>query len=331
MFYYFDTDVATEFGMGAAVIFQNIAYWVRHNEANKREDHFHENKYWCYNTMNAYLELFPFLTEYTIRKALKDLEEKGMIVTGDFNEKPFDKTKWYGLGPVGEKVVEAQSTKSTVKEALARFVENGNTDSLNSTNGGCEFNGPIPNNIPDNIQEPMKIKNSFYLHSQEGEKKDDIPVAAEPPYEPPKSKYAEVGAEFLNSPSMLTAFCKNNRVTYEQCERVVDEIVTEWEFTQPVHNTPTEAKQQLLRVLETKIRIKREHGLLDGGKEAKERFAEECKSLKEEGFNKEEVARFYKFYTQQVQDGSGRCMFETCKAWDTKTRFKMFVNPKRNG
>lgn len=321
MFYYFDTDVATEFGMGAAVLFQNIAFWVRHNEANKSEDHFHENKYWCYNTMSAYLELFPFLTEYTIRKALKDLEEKGMIVTGDFNEKPFDKTKWYGLGPVGEKVAEAQSTEKAVKEALTRFVENCNIDSLDSTNGDCEINEPIPNNIPDNIQEPIEKEINFSLYSQESEKNDKCLVA-----EPTNSEYSKIVAEFINSPMMFESFCKNNRVSSDKCREIVAEIATEWEFTKPKHNNSTEAKQQLLRALETKINIRRQNGLLLPNKEKRlEQFNRECKELKNEGYDREALAKFYKYYTQPVQDGTDRFKFETMGGWDTKTRFKMFL------
>ena len=131
---------------------------------------------------------------------------------------------------------------------------------------------------------------------------------------------------------MLQAFCKNNRITFEQCEAAIDELVTEWEFTQPFHNNDTEAKFQLLRNLEAKVRGKRAQGLLDASTdERKQKFIDDCKALKEEGFNKEDIARFYNFYSQKAQDGSDKALFETYKAWDTKTRFKMFINPKRYG
>lgn len=330
MFYYFDIDVATEFGMAAAVLFQNIAFWVRHNEANKRQIHYHNNKYWSYNSMNAFSELFPFLTDYAIRKALKDLEDAGLIISDDFNDKPFDRTKWYSIGPLGEEIVKAQSVADVVKGVGARCVENQHIDSLNSTNALFEFNGPIPDNKPDNKQkETISREINFSTYSKE-KVENDGEVAAEGT--PPRSKYAETAATFLNSPITLEAFCKNNRVTPEQCAAVVNEIVTEWEFAQPRHNNDTEAKFQLLRALETKIRIKKEHGLLDlNTQDRKEMFAQECKALKEEGYSKEDVARFYKYYIQSAQDGSGKALFETYKAWNTKTRFKMFINPQRHG
>lgn len=174
-------------------------------------------------------------------------------------------------------------------------------------------------------EEPIVRKNSFSPYSQENEKSEEN-IAAEPPA--PASKYMAIAVEFLNSPSILTAFCKNNKVTYEQCEAIVDEIVTEWEFAQPAHTTETEAKFQLLRTLETKIRIKREHGLLDNNSR-KEQFIADCKALKEEGYNKQDIARFYNYYIQPAQDGSDKCLFETYKAWNTKTRFKMFLKPPK--
>lgn len=247
----------------------------------------------------------------TLRKYIKELIESGWL-TKESQQKKENGT----FGPVRYVIKRNAESHGDVNFTVREKFRDGK----NATQ----------RNIDNKENRDFIRDKDIYLY-RESEKNKDIPVAAEPTYEPPKSKYAGIGSEFLNSPSMLTAFCKNNHVTYEQCEKVVDEIVTEWEFTQPVHNTPTEAKQQLLRTLETKIRIKREYGRLDGDAPALDRFAEECKALKEEGFNKEEIARFYKFYTQKAQDGSDKCLFETYKAWDTRTRFKMFVNPKRHG
>lgn len=183
-----------------------------------------------------------------------------------------------------------------------------------------------PNTIikENNSKEPIEKKNSFSLYSQENE---TTAIAAEPPCKP-KSKYEEIAIEFLNSPSIFQAFCKNNHVTYEQCQNVINEIMTEWEFAQPKHNNDTEAKFQLLRTLETKIRIKREHGLLETDNR-KEQLIADCRALKEEGYKKEDIARFYNYYIQPAQDGSGKALFETYKAWNTKTRFKMFLKPKK--
>lgn len=316
MFYCFDSRIAKEFGVNAAVLFQNIAYWVVRNRSNQREGNLHDGKYWTYNTIQSYIELFPFMTRYSIEKALKDLADRDMIVIGEFNDKPFDRTKWYTLGNLGESVLAHQNDDSIFRGQ--------DTDFSKSRNGVLENEKPIPYNKPNNKQETISKEINFFPYSKEGEKAG-ASIAAEPALDS-ESRYAEIVTEFLNSPITLESFCKNNNVTPEQCKDVAEEIAAEWEFVQPKHNNKREARYQLLRALEVKIRVKREIGLLAADPaERKARFAADCKALQEKGYKRPDVAKFYKYYTQPSQDGTGRMMFETYKAWDSETRFKIFM------
>lgn len=103
MIYYFDSDVAMEVGVNGAIILQNIAFWVKKNEAN--EMNFHDGKYWTYNTVKAFCRLFPFWTHNTIYKLLKDLETGGYIETGNFNQEGTNRTKWYTLTERGHDII----------------------------------------------------------------------------------------------------------------------------------------------------------------------------------------------------------------------------------
>ena len=91
----FDQEIAQSVGMVAAVIYQNLKFWCAHNHANDR--HQHEGETWTYNSVKAFQELFPYLTEKQIRTALELLEERGMIRSGNFNETAYDRTKWFCL------------------------------------------------------------------------------------------------------------------------------------------------------------------------------------------------------------------------------------------
>ena len=95
----FDPRVAEEYGVNAAVIFQNLAYWIEHNSANG--SNFHDGRYWTYNSVKAFSELFPYLTEKQIRGALKKLEDGGMIIVGNYNKSAYDRTRWYALADKG--------------------------------------------------------------------------------------------------------------------------------------------------------------------------------------------------------------------------------------
>lgn len=89
----FDPEIAKLVGVNAAVIYQNILWWTEKNAANER--HFYEGRYWTYNSVKAFDDLFPYLTRAQIRSALLKLEECELIVCGNFNQSAYDRTKWY--------------------------------------------------------------------------------------------------------------------------------------------------------------------------------------------------------------------------------------------
>lgn len=91
----FDPAIAEKVGVNAAVIYQNIAFWVEKNRANNK--HLHEGRYWTYNSMRAFEELFPYLTQKQIRTAIDKLIDCNLIVAGNFNKAGYDRTKWYSL------------------------------------------------------------------------------------------------------------------------------------------------------------------------------------------------------------------------------------------
>ena len=98
--HYFDISVATEIGIIPAILYQNISYWVDKNKANDRN--FHDGYYWTFNSVKAFEELFPYLTQKQIRSSLDKLEELGIIKTGNYNKLSFDRTKWYTIAKDAE-------------------------------------------------------------------------------------------------------------------------------------------------------------------------------------------------------------------------------------
>jgi len=89
----FDTDVAVDVGVNAAIIYKNIQFWCEKNRTNRQNEH--EGFYWTYNSIQAFSEQFPYLSPKQIRSSLMILEEKGYIRSGNFNNSPYDRTKWY--------------------------------------------------------------------------------------------------------------------------------------------------------------------------------------------------------------------------------------------
>lgn len=102
MVHYFDVEVAKEYGVNAAIILSNIAFWVVKNEANG--EHFHDGYYWTYNSVSAYSEMFPYLTEKQIRTALETLRAENIIIAGNYNSDKRDRTLWYALTEKGRSI-----------------------------------------------------------------------------------------------------------------------------------------------------------------------------------------------------------------------------------
>lgn len=91
----FDIELAREFGVNAAILFNNICFWISKNRANGKN--FFDGDYWTYNSKRAFAELFPYMSERQVGSALQKLVEARMIKTGNYNEDKRDKTTWYAL------------------------------------------------------------------------------------------------------------------------------------------------------------------------------------------------------------------------------------------
>lgn len=133
----FDTEIAKDVGVNAAILYQNIHYWCDHNRANGTNKH--DGLYWTYNSMRAFADLFPYLSEAQVRQALKVLETKGYIKSGYFNKQSYDRTKWYAD-------LRLQSEKSSDSICYPSQME-----MIQGANGNDTDNEPIPN-INTNIK-----------------------------------------------------------------------------------------------------------------------------------------------------------------------------------
>ena len=89
----------------------NLAYWIEKNEANGRN--FYDGRYWTYNSIEAFTKLFPFWTARQIRRILKSLEDKKVIITGNYNQSTYDRTTWYAFADGFDKNVNLHLTETS--------------------------------------------------------------------------------------------------------------------------------------------------------------------------------------------------------------------------
>ena len=131
MEHHFDVEIAEKYGIVEAILLNHFQFWIAKNEANRQNEH--DGVYWTYNSIKAYKNLFPYLTERKIQNALKHLREVGILQTGNFNETAYDRTLWYAFTSKGKSIM--QKCKMDYDEMK---------------NGLCENVEPIPDNNTDN-------------------------------------------------------------------------------------------------------------------------------------------------------------------------------------
>ena len=113
--HYFDTAIAADVGINAAILYEHIKFWIQHNE--KTGKNLKEGKTWMYNTQAELSEQFEYLSVKQVRTALAKLEAAGYIIKGNFNRSGYDRTCWYALGEKAPKEQE-QTADQEVEEPV---------------------------------------------------------------------------------------------------------------------------------------------------------------------------------------------------------------------
>lgn len=106
----FNPIFAQRYGMVAAVIIHDFAYWIHHNRANGRN--FYESRYWTYNSAKAFQDMYPYMGKSQIYAAMRKMQDDGLIVKGDFNSDKWNHTPWYSITDKGYAVIAECETKS---------------------------------------------------------------------------------------------------------------------------------------------------------------------------------------------------------------------------
>lgn len=122
MYHSFDADIAAEYGIVESLFLCNIAFWVKQNTLNKHN--FYEGKYWTYNSLSAYAGLFFYVSESTIKRAIKHLKDEGLILASNFNNDKFNHTNYYTLTEKGLSLIQHRPERSGQTDLIGEPYEN---------------------------------------------------------------------------------------------------------------------------------------------------------------------------------------------------------------
>jgi len=136
----FHISLAKKYGITKAILLEYLCFWQQKNEAN--EKHFYDGRYWVFNSIKAFCELFPYLSEKQIRYALNSLEKDKIIYVGNYNKSKYDRTKWYSVdNSVYQKVCFQLHKKANAFDKRANGIDK-------KANGNRQNGKPIPSSDP---------------------------------------------------------------------------------------------------------------------------------------------------------------------------------------
>ena len=184
MEHHFNVIIATKYGVDAAVLIHNLHFWITKNKANNK--HFHNGRYWTYNSISAFENLFPYWTKRQLERILNGLVEKGVLYKDNFNENKYDRTTWYAL-----------------HEIVNSIYLKGENDSTKLGNGNHESVKPIPytntySNHSDNNTNNKTGGFGFSHEPEDGENRKEKNCAKKEKEFIPKNAIEKNALEVLN-------------------------------------------------------------------------------------------------------------------------------------
>ena len=102
--------LAVKIGLNEAIFLQQLHYWV------ERSTHEIQGHKWVYNTLTEWAKQFPFWSEKTIARIISSLEKRKLIISGNYNFKGFDRTKWYTIDYAAVDNLENPEKENSQKE-----------------------------------------------------------------------------------------------------------------------------------------------------------------------------------------------------------------------
>ncbi len=91
----FSVEYAELYGIEASIILTHIQFWIEQNQTMGRNQH--DGRTWMYQTQDEIAACYPYMSKDIVFRAIKKLIESKILIKGNYNKTPFDKTSWYAF------------------------------------------------------------------------------------------------------------------------------------------------------------------------------------------------------------------------------------------
>lgn len=132
--HHFHVSAAIKVGVNAAIILEQFDFYIAKNKANGR--HYHDGRYWTYNSVSAFKDMYPYMSEKSIRTAISKLVDGGYVLVGDYNKNRYQRPKWYSVTDEGYRLLDESyrpKGQHVLPETAERDTQNGNSHIVSSS------------------------------------------------------------------------------------------------------------------------------------------------------------------------------------------------------
>lgn len=163
-----NTDLALVLGdLNEAIVLNQLNYWLGINR--KAGKNFIDDRYWVHNSYSDWkAKDFPYWSEKTIQRTFTRLENKGVVVSANYNKLGIDKTKWYTIDT--EKLQELVDEFNSDEDKMTNRQDNmtDRQDKMTCREGQCDR--PLPEITTENINRDYNSEITGEVHTSVSEK-----------------------------------------------------------------------------------------------------------------------------------------------------------------
>lgn len=167
-----NTDLALVLGdLNEAIVLNQLNYWLGINR--KAGKNFIDDRYWVYNSYSDWkAKDFPYWSEKTIQRTFTRLENKGVVVSANYNKLGIDKTKWYTIDT--EKLQELVDEFNSDEDKMTNRQDNMTDRQDKMTCREGQSDRPLPEITTENIDRDYTTEIKYALSESKDSSRGDI-------------------------------------------------------------------------------------------------------------------------------------------------------------
>ena len=183
--------LTVKFGADAALVLQQIHYWLK-----KGAGRVIDGTRWIYNTLDDWVEQFPWMTKWIFRRVMKVLRERGLVKFCQHEKRQWNRRGWYTidynvLKTFLPSICELE-THVDVLDTHTSYIETETTSKINNTNTHPTHPAAKKNLICKKPQKKHKGLDRRYKATDPGKNSGKPSVQSAPP---PKSTEPETSSQ----------------------------------------------------------------------------------------------------------------------------------------